>query len=59
MVIAVIGLPPVVASRGDYLVSGCSLLIAVASVIVEHGLGFPEVCGIFVPGPGIKTMSPA
>ena len=27
------------------------------SVVVEHGFGCPEACGILVPRPGIKPMS--
>lgn len=33
------------------------LLIAVASA-VEHGLGWPVACEIFVSQPGIERMSP-
>ena len=30
-----------------------------ASVVVIHGLGGPVACGIFVPRPGIESLSPA
>ena len=30
-----------------------------ASLAVAYGLSCPVACGIFVPGPGIKPMSPA
>ena len=36
--VAVQGLSLVVASRGYSLVAGCGLLIAVASLVAEHGL---------------------
>ena len=54
-----LGLPLLAASRGCSLVAVCRLLIAVvslvehglwgvwASLIVAHGLSYPEACGIF------------
>ena len=50
-------------SRGYSLVVVCKLLIAVVSVVAEHGLqacwfSCPVACGILVPGPGIEPMSP-
>ena len=38
----------VVESRGCCLVAVHGLLITVASLVVEHGLSYPEACGIFL-----------
>ena len=36
-----------------------ALLEAQTSVVATCGLSFPEACGICLPGPGIKLVSPA
>ena len=66
------GLSLVAASRGYSLVAVSTLLIAVVSLVAEHGLlgkwasvvAAHGLCccrahGIFVPRPGIEPMSPA
>ena len=53
------GLPRVAGSRGSSLVAVCRLLMAVACLVVAHGLSCSLACGILVPWPGIEPTSPA
>ena len=42
------GLPRVAGSRGSSLVAVCRLLMAVACLVVAHGLSCSLACGIFL-----------
>ena len=66
--LAACGLSLVAQSRGDSLVALPGLLTGVTSFLGEHGLqgirasvvvglGFPEACGILVPGLGSNPCS--
>ena len=41
------------------LCRGAQALELTGSVVVAHGLSCPETCGIFIPRPGIKSVSPS
>ena len=43
----------------DFSLRGLLLLPSTGSVVVAHGLSCSKARGIFLPGPGIKTVSPA